>query len=112
MGALQDEIARCHTGGALQGDAQVGPAVQRGREIEVASHVERLRGMIRALEVEVLDFRTHLERVAETRGPIERTFQHSAGIALERRAVGAHDVAKHSRDVEGHQVTDRCELPL
>ena len=77
--------------------AQVAGDVER-RQVEVAALVEAAPAAVRRLEVEVLQLRADVERVAEVRRALELPLQHEARVALERRAVRVLDVAEHARD--------------
>ena len=76
--------------------AVVGRDVER-RLVEVPALIEEL-GSSSALEVEELELRADVERVAEVGRASELPLQHAARIAVERRAVGVEDVAEHPRD--------------
>ena len=70
------------------------------RQVEEARRVERLRrprGVVVG-EVEVLEIRAGVERVAKVVGLVEATAQHLTGIAEEWLAVEHRDVAEHAGD--------------
>ena len=57
--------------------------IQRGRQVEVASRVERFR-LFGRLQVEVFHLRANLELVALLRRALQSHLQNIAGVALER----------------------------
>ena len=69
-----------------------------GGEIEVGTLVEwfERQGRVAVAEVEELHLGGDIERVPALMGPIQVALQHLTGIAIERCAVGVHDVAEHA----------------
>ena len=73
--------------------AVVGRDVER-RLVEVAALVQRCR-VVDALEVEVLELRSDVEREAQVRRALQLALQHAARVSVERRSVRVVDVAEH-----------------
>ena len=72
--------------------------IERG-EVEIASLVEHLGLGPGVLEVEVLEFRTDEEGVAEVGGALHVALEDETGVALEWSPAGGLDVAEHRCDL-------------
>src|SRR5665648_191944 len=71
--------------------------IDDGGYFDVLPAVIEELGLLGALEVEVLELRTHVEVEAQLLGALELAAQHPARVALEGLVVAVEDVAEHER---------------